>query len=419
MKRLFARSRAPARLLILGLLAARLPALFPRRRPAEPRGILVLHNLLLGDTIMLAGLLAKLRQQYPHAALHLATPPATLPLFAGRPWGVEAHPFNPRDATTVLGLLRLPRPDLAILPAENRYSLLAAALGARWIVAFEGDSPAWKNRLVDELRPYPTTPAAWSDMAATLIDGPPPVPFTPGDWPAPPYAEFALPPRPYCVLHVGARSPLRHWAPERWRQLAARLSARGYVVVWSGDCAEQALVRECDPESAYRSVAGQLDLAQLWHLLANAALLVSPDTGVAHLGKTTGVPAVTLFGPGSAGIYGPGRYWSLHPYRAVTVDPFPCRDGTMLFERTFVPWVRHCARSTAECAAPRCMYALMPDAVYDAASALLAPLTSGRAPAVGASSASSSGRSEPPSPRGERSSASPTSGGARPRRCAG
>ena len=419
MKGLFAGSRAPARLLIFGMLLLRLPALFRRRRPIEPRRILVLHHLLLGDTIMLAGLLAKLRAQFPHASLHVATPRATLALFARRPYGVEAHPFDPRDATTVLGLFRLPRPDLAILPAENRYSLLAAALGARWIVAFEGDSPAWKNWLVDELRPYPATPAAWPDMAATLIDGPPPAPFTPADWPAPPCTEFALPPRPYCVLHVGARSPLRHWAPERWRQLAARLSARGYAVVWSGDRAEQALVRECDPEGIHRSFAGRLDLAQLWRLLANAALLVSPDTGVAHLGKIAGVPAVTLFGPGSAVIYGPGRYWSLHPYRAVIVDPFPCRDGTMLFERTFVPWVRHCARSTAECAAPRCMEALGVDAVDDAVSALLAPLRGGREPEAGASSASSSGRSGPASPRDERSDARPSPGGAPPRRSAG
>lgn len=418
MKRLFARSRAPARLLILGLLALRLPALVRRRRPAAPRRILVLHHLLLGDTIMLAGLFAKLRRQYPEAALHLATPPATLPLFAGRPYGIEAHAFDPRDAKTVLGLFRLPRPDLAILPAENRYSLLAAALGARWIVAFEGDSPAWKNWLVDEARPYPATPTAWPDMAATLIEGPPPAPFVAADWPAPPYEPFALPPRPYCVLHVGARSSLRHWAPERWAQLAARLRARGYVVVWSGDRAEQALVRECDPQHAYRSFAGQLDLAQLWHLLANAALLVSPDTGVAHLGKAAGVPAVTLFGPGSAVVYGPGCYWSLHPYRAVTIDPFPCRDGRMLFERTFVPWVRHCARSTAECAAPRCMHALGVDAVDDAASALIA-LTGGREPEADAASASSNGRSGPASPRDERSGAPPLPGGAPPRRFAG
>ena len=38
---------------------------FRRRAPAGPRRILVLHHLLLGDTLMLTALLAKLREQYP------------------------------------------------------------------------------------------------------------------------------------------------------------------------------------------------------------------------------------------------------------------------------------------------------------------------------------------------------------------
>jgi hypothetical protein len=36
-----------------------------RRRPAMPRRILVLHRLLLGDTLMVTALLAKLRARFP------------------------------------------------------------------------------------------------------------------------------------------------------------------------------------------------------------------------------------------------------------------------------------------------------------------------------------------------------------------
>ena len=63
----------------------------------------------------------------------------------------------------------------------------------------------------------------------------------------------------------------------------------------------------CDPSRRFRSLAGRADLAQLWHLLAGAALLVAPDTGVAHLGRVTATPTVALFGPGSAAICGRGR----------------------------------------------------------------------------------------------------------------
>lgn len=369
--RLLGNSRVPGRLLVFFLLLWRLPLRFWRRPPANPHQILVLHHLLLGDTVMLASLLSKLRHRFPEATLRMATPPATVSLYAGRPYGVEPLPFNPRDLSSLLALCRLPRPDLVVIPAENRYSLLAAALGARWIVAFEGDSPAWKNWLVDELRPYPSVPTAWPDMAAGLIDGPPPPPFRAQDWPAPPCKDFALPGRPYCVLHVGASSPLRHWAPENWRTIADHLTQRGYSVVWSGGRGEEHLVHACDPNASYLSFAGRLDLAQLWRLLANASLLISPDTGVAHLGKAAGTACVTLFGPGSAQIYGPGEFWADCPYRSVTIDPFPCRDGRMLFERNFVPWVRHCARPPSACAAPRCMQLLTPDAVLAAIDALL------------------------------------------------
>ena len=60
---------------------------------------------------------------------------------------------------------------------------------------------------------------------------------------------------------------------------------------------------------ATRRSPGALDLAQLWHLLAGAELLVAPDTGVAHLGRIVGAPTVTLFGPGSALLCGAGDFW--------------------------------------------------------------------------------------------------------------
>jgi ADP-heptose:LPS heptosyltransferase len=95
----------------------------------------------------------------------------------------------------------------------------------------------------------------------------------------------------------------------------------------------------------------------LWQLLAHAHVLVAPDTGVAHLGRVVGVPTVTLFGPGSAAICGAGEFWRDMPYRAVTVDPFPCRDQTVLFKRD-IAWVRRCGRSVTQCPAHRCMPAI-------------------------------------------------------------
>lgn len=169
LERWLSRSRVPGRLLTLAGLILRLPLRPFRRQNAPPKTILVLHHLLLGDTVMLAGLLSKLRQRHTDSAIHMAAPTASVALFSARPYDVEVHPFNPRQLSTLLGLFRLRRPDLVIIPAENRYSLLAAALGARHIVAFEGDHPAWKigwSTNYDPTReppwPGPTWPPCWS-----------------------------------------------------------------------------------------------------------------------------------------------------------------------------------------------------------------------------------------------------------------
>lgn len=364
-------SRLPSRLRVLawaGLNA--LKSIGRRAAPQNPQRILIVHHLLLGDTLMLTPLLAKLRARHPAAEIVMAVPKAISPLYARRPYGVTAIPFDPRDASTLRALRRCAGFDLALVPGDNRYSWLALALDARWIVAFAGDRPAYKSWPVDALLPYPATPAAWGDMVADLISGPSPAPYDPRDWPAPEHAPFSPPRQPYCVLHVGASSALKLWAIENWRALADWLQTRGYQVVWSSGKGEEKLVAQANPDQRDPAYAGQLDLAQLWHLLRGASLLVCPDTGVAHLGRLTGTPTVALFGPGSASLYGAGEFWRDSPYAAVTVEPFPCRDQRLLFKRE-ISWVRRCARSLGECAAPRCMQAIETEAVTSAITRLL------------------------------------------------
>jgi ADP-heptose:LPS heptosyltransferase len=180
------------------------------------------------------------------------------------------------------------------------------------------------------------------------------------------------------VLHVGASSPLKQWPPRYWQELAAALEVRGLTVVWSAGPGEGHILDAIDRDSARARIAGTLSLAQLWHVLANARLLVCPDTGIAHLGRVVGVPTVTLFGPGSALICGPGSFFADMPTRAVTVDPFPCRDQTIQFFRE-VDWVRRCQRlfgdAPERCARARCMEAIEVAAVLAAVDSLRIPVT--------------------------------------------
>ena len=379
-------SRWPTRILCAALALWYARFGLARRRPsAMPRRILVAHSLLLGDTIMLAPLLKKLRTRFPEAQFVMTCKPAFLPLFATRPYDVQAMLFDPRDAGSFFALFRQRGFDLALLPADNRLSWLARALDARWIVAFEGDHPAYKNWLVDEFRHFPDHSMALGDLFAEyLLDGPAPLPYDTTNWPAPPAEAFSLPPAPYCVLHVGASTRLRYWEPEKWRSLIAHIEALGMKPVISAGPGEEALVAQIDPQNRCLSYSGSLSLAQMWRLLAGAAAVICPDTGVAHLARIAGSPTVVLFGPGSPVLFSGGEFWCNIPGRKVAIAKFPCRDENLLFRR-YLPWAEHCGRTTAQCASPKCMHALTSAMVTDALESLLAE-TGGRmtAPVVNA-----------------------------------
>lgn len=338
-------SRLGSRLLTLSRAILKTPF---RRQPKQVRRILIAHWLLLGDTLLLAPLLAKIARQFEGAECVVLARPAVAPLLSGKPYGCSVLPFDPRDPASVKNVLASGPYDLAYVLGDNRYAWLARAAGARWIVGFGKDVPAWKNWMIDEAHEWPSSPEAWADMTTALVPGRAPEAFRIGDWPTPAAAPFELPQRPYAVLHVGASSPLKLWPAERWTALAQTLEAHGVLPVWSGGRGEEQWVDEADPEQRYLRYCGNLTLAQLWQLLAGARLLVCPDTGVAHLGRIVGVPTVALFGPGSVVLHGAGEFWAQMPYRAVTQENFPCRDQRILFRRE-IDWVRRCGRSPGEC----------------------------------------------------------------------
>jgi ADP-heptose:LPS heptosyltransferase len=358
-----ARSRNRIKSLARAALGTLRPA--ARTRPENPRSILVLHELLLGDTLMLAPLIARLRALHAGAEIYVTARPEVLPLLSSRPYGVIPIAFSERAANALAGLEAAGDCDLAIVPGENRYTLHARGLGAKWIVAFGGTKQGWKDWAADELIDFPRCSANLADIFAELAGGAPAdLRYQRGDWPAPSARPFDLPTSPYAVLHIGASTPLKYWASERWRALAERLAGK-YNVVWSCGPRETELVPKADPDRRFVSYPGTLDLPQLWHLVANSSLLVTLDTGVAHIGKLALARTICLFGPGSAALTGRGEFWRDAPFAEVTAADFPCRDQRVIFGRD-VDWARVCRRSLAECPAPRCMDALTVDDVMRA-----------------------------------------------------
>jgi len=103
---------------------------------------------------------------------------------------------------------------------------------------------------------------------------------------------------PLIVLHVGATAASRRWPAERFGAVADELARRlGARIVFTGSASEQALVATARGamRARSRSLAGELSLGELGALLARADLVVTNNSGPAHLAAAVGTPVVDLY----------------------------------------------------------------------------------------------------------------------------
>ena len=125
----------------------------------------------------------------------------------------------------------------------------------------------------------------------------------------------------YAVLIPGSAHQDKCWPPERFAQLAEKISSQyNLSIVATGSASEAGIVEKVKEKTdvTIMSLAGQTSLSQLVALLKRARLIVSNDTGPGHIAAALGVPLVIMFGRAN-----PIR---LHPYRrkhcVVAIDPY-------------------------------------------------------------------------------------------------
>ncbi|BCW56774.1 glycosyltransferase family 9 protein [Arthrobacter sp. StoSoilB20] len=120
-------------------------------------------------------------------------------------------------------------------------------------------------------------------------------------------------PRPGAtVIHVGAAYGSRLWPVERFADVAVQLAAAGHEVVLTGGNSERARAEETAALAKLKGanldgglLAGRQGLAEFAATIAQARLVVSADTGAAHLASAYERPSVVLFGPAPAEEWGP------------------------------------------------------------------------------------------------------------------
>lgn len=104
--------------------------------------------------------------------------------------------------------------------------------------------------------------------------------------------------RQWILLHPGASAPSRRYPPDQWACVIRDLASRtGLPMVLTGEAAEQPLIEQIVEASGGGAVslAGQLDLGELGAAIKLASLVISNNTGPAHLAAAIGTPLVDLY----------------------------------------------------------------------------------------------------------------------------
>ena len=105
----------------------------------------------------------------------------------------------------------------------------------------------------------------------------------------------------------------KHWPEPEWRNLIEKLTALSVQVrlPW-GNEKEKARAERLATGLSHVVVLPKLSLNELAYQIANAKVVVSVDTGLAHLTAALDKPNITLYGatdPKLIGCYGKNQYY--------------------------------------------------------------------------------------------------------------
>lgn len=322
--------RATKRILSRGLAALVRPApLAPHDLlRADVRRLVVIrqHNQL-GDMVCALPALHALRRTWPAAHLVFVASPLSAPLMSGHPDVDELLVFRKQEAwrpwtlAAFLRRLRFPRADLTVVLSTVSFSttsaLLAWATGARMRVGGSSlpfgshlsravfhlelpEGPSGVHETQHHLQPLRELGLATPQTRPVLT-------VRPGAQEAAGSRlhDLAPGPGPLVLAHVGAGKLPNIWPADRFAAVLAALRAQ--------DGARVVLIAGPSDTPAVQDVVERLPQTPVWRAplpetfgaLAAADLVVSNDTGMAHVAAALGVPLVVIFGPTDATRWSP------------------------------------------------------------------------------------------------------------------
>ncbi|GAB3286176.1 glycosyltransferase family 9 protein [Pseudoclavibacter terrae] len=276
-----------------------------RRDSGRPPTLLALRALKLGDLLVAVPALKALKRAHPGHELVYAGPAWLAPVLELIP-AVDAHlptpglddllPLPPGTVDVAANLHGNGLESRRIISALQPRRRIVHGAPADPTAGLEADAgPGWQDGVLERHRWARLVnafgAAADPDDVGILVPAAPP-----------PVLGAA-------VVHVGAFYGSRQWPVERFAAVAKALTADGLRVVVTGDGGRDLprarAVAAAAGLDATAVLAGSLDLTGFAATIAAAAVVVTADTGAAHLASAYGTPSVVIFGPAPPEEWGP------------------------------------------------------------------------------------------------------------------
>lgn len=276
----------------------------------------------MGDVLMCTPAMRALRESMPGRQITLLTsaggaavagmiPEVDRSIVWPAPWMKSSMAHEPKMDLDMIERLRAENFDAAVIFTTYSQSALPAAMACylagiplrlahcrenpyQMLSDWVPDPEPQKNlrhEVQRQLDLVATVGARCSDDRLSFA-----VPEDAREWAAQRLLALDLPAQ-WVLLHPGASAASRRYPPASWSVVADMLVEQGLPVVFSGSADEAALIEGIQQGMHGDSVslAGELDLARLGALIQAAPVMVSNNTGPAHVAAALGTPLVDLY----------------------------------------------------------------------------------------------------------------------------
>ena len=348
--------------------------------PTQVSRILVLRPGGIGDAVLFFPLLQALRREFPEARLEVLAERRNVGLFATNDVVHRAYAYDRSYGRELLAVLR-GKYDIVIDTEQSHFlsAIITYLTGAPVRCGFDtqGRGGLFTHRVhySDQIYEVHSFLSLFRALTGKEKSFDPEQPFFPIAEEHLAWARSLLANGTGSHLAVvlpGASTPLKRWAPERYRRVVQWLVEQGLRVAIIGGATdvEAALqvTEGLDPNRVI-NLAGNTNLPRTAAVIALADVYVSSDTGPLHIAYGVGTPTVHMFGSGILEKWAPAgsRYRAVH-------KALPCSPCTRYGYTPPCPYDVECMKQIeVDDVIPKLIEALAERPVAPARQALAAP----------------------------------------------